>query len=264
LADESFQAQGEFNSPNTGDAKGKTTAAIGVAFRALAHGMRVGMPQFIKGKWRMGERKLGDNMPNLTLLTMGRGFTWESEDLARDRAAAVAAWETACRWLAGDDFDIVVLDEITYVVKYGFVSIDEVVGALKSRREGLHVILTGRSATAKLTVVADLVTEMRAVKHPYRDGVTETVSRPRRGSSSSGWRGASAEVSYCERYHKSQKLDGDGHGVRCRQERGRYRALQALRSSWRASCSIQIAEHVQQRRRMPRWRGNRAGTGCSG
>jgi len=156
---------------NTGDGKGKTTAAIGVAFRALGHGMRVGMLQFIKGKWRTGERKLGEKTPNLTWLTMGRGFTWESEDLARDRAAAVAAWEIACRWLAGDDFDVVVFDEITYVVNYGFVSVDEVVEALKSRREGLHVILTGRSAPAELVALADVVTEMRAVKHPYRDGV---------------------------------------------------------------------------------------------
>lgn len=156
---------------NTGDGKGKTTAAIGVAFRALGHGMRVGMLQFIKGKWRTGERKLGESTPNLAWLTMGRGFTWESEDLARDRAAAVVAWETACRWLAGDDFDVVVLDEITYVINYGFVSVDDVVGALQSRREGLHVILTGRAAPAELAAIADLVTEMRAVKHPYRDGV---------------------------------------------------------------------------------------------
>lgn len=156
---------------NTGDGKGKTTAAIGVAFRALGHGMRVGMLQFIKGKWRTGERKLGERTPNLAWLTMGRGFTWESEDLAQDRAAALAAWETARRWLVGDEFDLVVFDEITYVVNYGFVPADEVVRALESRREGLHVILTGRSAPAELTTIADLVTEMRAVKHPYRDGV---------------------------------------------------------------------------------------------
>ncbi len=156
---------------NTGEGKGKTTAALGVAFRALGHGMRVGMLQFIKGKWRTGERRLGEHTPNLTWLTMGRGFTWESEDLARDRAAAAAAWQTARQWLNGDDFDMVVLDEITYVVNYGFVPVEEVVAALKSRREGLHVILTGRAAHQELVALADLVTEMRAVKHPYRDGV---------------------------------------------------------------------------------------------
>ena len=156
---------------NTGDGKGKTTAAIGVAFRALGHGMQVGMLQFIKGKWLTGKRKLGENTPNLTWLTMGHGCIRESDDLAHDRAAAVAAWETARRWLASDDFDLVVFDEITYVVNYGFVPVGEVVGALKSRREGLHVILTGRAAPAELTAIADLVTEMRVVKHPYHDGV---------------------------------------------------------------------------------------------
>ncbi len=156
---------------NTGNGKGKTTAAIGIAFRALGHGMRVGMLQFIKGKWRTGERRLGENTPNLTWLTMGRGFTWESEDPARDRAAAAAAWEVARQWLLGNDFDLVVLDEITYVVNYGFVPLEEVLTALKARREGLHVILTGRAAHPELIALADLVTEMRAVKHPYANGV---------------------------------------------------------------------------------------------
>jgi cob(I)alamin adenosyltransferase len=156
---------------NTGDGKGKTTAAVGVAFRALGHGMRVGMLQFIKGKWRTGERKLGENTPNLTWLTMGRGFTWESEDLSVDRAAAIAAWDIAQQWLNGNEFDLIVLDEITYVIKYGFVPVEEVVAALKSRREGLHVILTGRSADPQLVALADLVTEMRSIKHPYGNGV---------------------------------------------------------------------------------------------
>jgi cob(I)alamin adenosyltransferase len=156
---------------NTGDGKGKTTAAIGVVFRALGHGMRVGMLQFIKGKWRTGERKLGEDTPNLTWLTMGCGFTWESADLARDRAAATSAWNIAREWLAGDDFDIVVFDEITYIVNYGFVPLDEVVGALRSRRDGLHVILTGRAAHPDLIDLANVVTEMLPVKHPYRAGV---------------------------------------------------------------------------------------------
>ncbi len=155
----------------TGNGKGKTTAAIGTAFRALGHGMRVGVIQFIKGKWRTGERKLAEKTPNLVWLTMGRGFTWESEDLTRDRDMAVSAWETACRWLAGDEFDLVALDEITYVVNYGFVPVDDVVAALKSRRHGLHVILTGRAAPAELAAAADLVTEMSVVKHPYREGM---------------------------------------------------------------------------------------------
>ncbi|HXG20920.1 MAG TPA: cob(I)yrinic acid a,c-diamide adenosyltransferase [Methylomirabilota bacterium] len=156
---------------NTGNGKGKTTAAIGVAFRALGHGLRVGMLQFIKGKWKTGERKLGEHTAGLTWLTMGRGFTWESEDLGRDREAARTAWKTAQEWLSGDVFDIVILDEITYVVNYGFVRVGEVVAALQNRRTGLHVILTGRAAPPELIAVADLVTDMHPVKHPYQDGV---------------------------------------------------------------------------------------------
>ncbi len=157
---------------NTGDGKGKTTAAIGTAFRALGHGMRVGMIQFIKGKWKTGERKLGERTPNLTWLTMGHGFTWESLDLDRDRTAARAAWSTASAWLQEDSYDLVILDEITYVINYGFVPLDEVLSALQARRADLHVILTGRDAPAELSAIADVVTEMQAVKHPYRDGVS--------------------------------------------------------------------------------------------
>lgn len=156
---------------NTGKGKGKTTAAIGTAFRALGHGMRVGMLQFIKGKWKTGERKLGEQTPNLTWLTMGHGFTWESLDLDRDRKAARAAWEVARTWLSDDSYDLVVFDEITYVINYGFVPLDDVLSALEARRPDLHVILTGRDAPAELSMIADVVTEMHAVKHPYREGV---------------------------------------------------------------------------------------------
>jgi cob(I)alamin adenosyltransferase len=156
---------------NTGNGKGKTTAAIGTAFRALGHGMRVGMIQFIKGKWKTGERKLGEQTPNLTWLTMGRGFTWESLDLDRDRAAARAAWNIASAWLLDENYDLVVFDEITYVINYGFVPLDQVLSALQARRADLHVILTGRDAHAELIAIADVVTQMQAVKHPYREGV---------------------------------------------------------------------------------------------
>jgi cob(I)alamin adenosyltransferase len=156
---------------NTGKGKGKTTAAIGTAFRALGHGMRVGMIQFIKGKWKTGERQLGEQTPNLTWLTMGRGFTWESLDLDRDRKAARAAWDIARGWLLDDGYDLVVFDEITYVINYGFVPLDEILSALQARRSELHVILTGRDAPEELFAIADVVTEMQAVKHPYRDGV---------------------------------------------------------------------------------------------
>lgn len=157
---------------NTGDGKGKTTAAIGTAFRALGHGMRVGMIQFIKGKWKTGERRLGERTPNLTWLTMGHGFTWESLDLDRDREAARAAWDIARKWLLDESYDLVVFDEITYVINYGFVPLDEVLSTLQARRPDLHVILTGRDAPTELIAIADVVTEMQAVKHPYRDGVS--------------------------------------------------------------------------------------------
>ena len=157
---------------NTGNGKGKTTAAIGTAFRALGHGMRVGMIQFIKGKWKTGERKLGEQTPNLTWLTMGHGFTWESLDLDRDREAARAAWNIASAWLLDESYDLVVFDEITYVINYHFIPLDEVLSALQARRPDLHVILTGRDAPAELSAIADVVTEMQAVKHPYRDGVS--------------------------------------------------------------------------------------------
>ncbi|MBF6569419.1 MAG: cob(I)yrinic acid a,c-diamide adenosyltransferase [Candidatus Binataceae bacterium] len=156
---------------NTGNGKGKTTAAIGTAFRALGHGMRVGMIQFIKGKWKTGERKLGEQTPNLTWLTMGHGFTWESLDLDRDRKAAQAAWEIARTWLMDESYDLVVFDEITYIINYGFVALDQVCAALQARRSDLHVILTGRDAQAELISVADVVTEMQPLKHPYGDGV---------------------------------------------------------------------------------------------
>jgi len=157
---------------NTGDGKGKTTAAIGTAFRALGSGMRVGMIQFIKGKWKTGERKVGEQTANLTWLTMGHGFTWESLDLDRDRAAAQAAWKTASSWLQTDDYDLVIFDEITYVINYGFVELAEVLDGLEGRRANLHVILTGRAAAPELIEIADIVTEMRAVKHPFREGMS--------------------------------------------------------------------------------------------
>ncbi len=157
---------------NTGEGKGKTTAAIGTAFRALGSGMRVGMIQFIKGKWKTGERKLGEQTPNLTWLTMGHGFTWESLDLDRDRAAAHAAWNTASTWLQADDYDLVILDEITYVINYGFVELGKVLDGLKHRRSDLHVILTGRAAAPELIDIADIVTEMQSVKHSFREGMS--------------------------------------------------------------------------------------------
>ena len=155
----------------TGQGKGKTTAALGVAFRALGRGMKVAVVQFIKGKWKTGERLFAEGLPQLTFLVMGLGFTWESDDISRDRRAAVEAWQRSAELIAAGQHPIVILDELTYVLNYGFVSIEEVLAALRARPTGVHVIITGRNAPDGLMAAADLVTEMRPVKHPFDQGV---------------------------------------------------------------------------------------------
>lgn len=154
----------------TGNGKGKTTAALGLVFRALGRGLRVGMVQFIKGKWKTGEQRFAEGLDHLTFLVMGKGFTWESDDLSQDRRAAEDAWATAKNLIHTGDHDVVVLDEITYAMNYDFVPVSEVVTALRSRPEHVHVVLTGRNAPQSLCEIADLVTEMKAVKHPFERG----------------------------------------------------------------------------------------------
>jgi cob(I)alamin adenosyltransferase len=160
---------------HTGKGKGKSTAAFGLVFRALGNGMRVGIVQFVKGKWETGERtvleKFGDQV---SITAMGEGFTWDTQDRARDIAAARAAWDRAkemieaCR---GPDrpFDMILLDEINIVLRYDYLPLDEVVAFLSARPEMLHVIATGRNAKPELIEAADLVTEMMQVKHPFRE-----------------------------------------------------------------------------------------------
>ncbi len=155
----------------TGHGKGKTTAALGIVFRALGRSMKVGVVQFIKGKWKTGERLFAENLPNLTFLVMGRGFTWESDNLSNDKAAALSAWETAREMIASGEHDIVVLDEITYTFHYGFVVLDDVLAALRAKPTHVHVVLTGRNAPEELVALADLVTEMKPVKHPFEQGI---------------------------------------------------------------------------------------------
>lgn len=154
----------------TGHGKGKTTAALGLVFRALGRGFRVTVVQFIKGKWKTGERLLAPSLPGLDFHVMGRGFTWESDDLSRDRRAAVEAWETAKSFLKGGQHNVVVLDELTYCIHYDFVSLDEVLRALEDRPKHVHVVITGRNAPEELLALADLVTEMKSVKHPFESG----------------------------------------------------------------------------------------------
>jgi cob(I)alamin adenosyltransferase len=156
---------------NTGAGKGKTTAALGVVLRAWGRGMRVCMLQFIKNRnANFGEeqaaRKLGVEM-----IPLGDGFTWMSQDLDRDRALAREGWTLCRQKIASGEYDIVVLDEITYCFNYGWLDLDEVLDVLRGRDPRLHVILTGRDAPADLLAYADLVTEMREVKHPYKEGV---------------------------------------------------------------------------------------------
>lgn len=155
----------------TGDGKGKTTAALGAVFRALGRGLRVCVIQFIKGKWKTGERLFAETLPQLEFQTLGRGFTWESDDLSNDKRAAQHAWEEARTRVLGGGFDLVVLDEITYAINYGFIEGAAVVAALRERPAHVHVILTGRSAPEALLAVADVATEMKLLRHAYQNGV---------------------------------------------------------------------------------------------
>ena len=157
---------------NTGNGKGKTTAALGMTFRALGHGMRVCVIQFIKGTWKYGElesaKRFGDL---LEFHVKGNGFTWKSENLEKDKAIAREAWELAKEKIRSGAYGLVVLDELTYLVKFGMVTEDEIVNALKNRPVKLHVVVTGRDASAKLIDAADIVTQMVMEKHPLKSGV---------------------------------------------------------------------------------------------
>lgn len=157
---------------HTGKGKGKSTAAFGMVMRCLGHGMRVGIVQFVKGRWETGERSVLARFPDLvTIRTMGEGFTWETQDRARDIAAARAAWEEAGRMLADPSYRLVLLDELNIVLRYDYLPVADVVATLRRRRPDLHVVVTGRNARPELIEAADLVTEMTMVKHPFRDGV---------------------------------------------------------------------------------------------
>ena len=157
---------------HTGPGKGKSTAAFGLALRALGHGIRVGVVQFIKGAWETGERHILEGFGDQVIWhTMGEGFTWETQDKARDIAAAEKAWQRAKELMADPAIGLVVLDELNIALRYDYLALDAVVAALAGRRDGLHVVVTGRNAKAELIEAADLVTEMSLVKHPFKAGV---------------------------------------------------------------------------------------------
>jgi cob(I)alamin adenosyltransferase len=157
---------------HTGAGKGKSTAAFGMVLRCLGHGMRVGIVQFVKGAWGTGERTVLARFPELvTCRAMGEGFTWDTQDRARDIAAACAAWDLAKEMIADPSYRLVLLDELNIVLRYEYLAVDEVVAALKAKPRNLHVVVTGRNAPPALVEAADLVTEMTLVKHPFRSGV---------------------------------------------------------------------------------------------
>ena len=155
---------------HTGKGKGKSTAAFGVAVRAVGNGMRVGVVQYVKGKWETGERAVLEKFPDqVTIRTMGEGFTWETQDKERDIAAAEKAWELSKEMIADRAFDLIVLDELNIVLRYNYLDIGEVLETFASTPKMLHVIVTGRNAKPELIEVADLVTEMSQIKHPFRE-----------------------------------------------------------------------------------------------
>ncbi len=157
---------------HTGPGKGKSTAAFGLVLRALGYGWPVGVVQFIKGAWDTGEKHALARFPDLVRWhTMGEGFTWETQDKARDIAAAGRAWETALSLLADPTIRLLVLDELNIALRYDYLPLAEVVTALTGRRSDLHIVVTGRNAKPEMIEAADLVTEMTLVKHHFAAGV---------------------------------------------------------------------------------------------
>jgi cob(I)alamin adenosyltransferase len=155
----------------TGNGKGKTTAALGMLLRAWGRGMKVCMLSFIKEQTaNFGEERAARKM-GIELIPLGGGFTWLSKDIEQDKALARRCWELCKEKIASGEYDIVVLDEITYPITYGWLDVDEVIATLRDRPADLHVVLTGRDAHEKLIEFADLVTEMRELKHPFESGI---------------------------------------------------------------------------------------------
>jgi len=156
---------------NTGNGKGKSSAAFGMLARALGHNMRTGVVQFIKGAFSTGEEAFFRRFPEVSYHVMGEGFTWETQDRTRDVAAAKAAWAKACAMLEDPSFELVVLDEMNIVLKYEYLSVEEVIAKLSARPAMQHVVVTGRHAPQALMDIADTVTNMQMIKHAFEAGV---------------------------------------------------------------------------------------------
>ncbi len=157
---------------HTGKGKGKSSSAFGMALRCLGHGMKVGIVQYVKGAWDTGEARFLSRFPELCeIKTLGEGFTWETQDKARDIAAAERAWAESARMLADPSYAMVILDEINIALRYDLIPLAQVLEAIAARPPLQHVVATGRNAPDALIEIADLVTEMTLVKHPFRDGI---------------------------------------------------------------------------------------------
>lgn len=156
---------------NTGNGKGKSTAGFGMIARALGHGMKVGVVQFIKGAQSTGEEAFFRRFPEVSYHVMGEGYTWETQDAQRDIAAAQDAWRKACELLRDPEIAVVLLDELNIALKLHYLDVDDVIAALRARPALQHVVITGRAAPAALIAYADTVTEMALVKHAYQAGV---------------------------------------------------------------------------------------------
>lgn len=157
---------------NTGDGKGKSSSAFGVMLRAVARGWKVMVIQFIKSeKWQTGERKMAEQL-GVEWITGGDGFTWESEDMEATERAAQDAWGQAESAISGGEYDLVILDEATYPVTFGWIPVSDVVDAVTARPENVNIIITGRDADPAIIEIADTVTEMRKIKHVFDEGVS--------------------------------------------------------------------------------------------
>ncbi|MCE7797633.1 cob(I)yrinic acid a,c-diamide adenosyltransferase [Sphingobium sufflavum] len=157
---------------HTGTGKGKTTAALGMVVRAIGHGMKVGVVQFVKGAMTTGEKVVFDAFPaQVEFKPMGEGFTWDTQDRARDIAVAREAWDEVKRMIADPAYHMVLADELNIVLRYDYLPLDEVLEVLRAKPEDKHVIVTGRNAKEELVELADLATEMTLLKHPFRSGV---------------------------------------------------------------------------------------------
>ena len=157
---------------HTGNGKGKSTAAFGTAVRALGRGKKVAIVQFIKGKWKTGEVEFLKKFPDqCRIFTLGEGFTWITQNFKQDVQVAEKTWRKCCDVLDDEQYFLVIFDEINYVMKYNFLAVKEVIAKLKNKHPLKHVILTGNGASDELIEIADLVTEMKCIKHPYKQGI---------------------------------------------------------------------------------------------